>query len=203
MGVDADVLAYRRGAAFGGFEKAEEAAAKTACEVGELGDVVALEGVEDFPAEVEDDDQDEGKGNVVFSVVGEGGEEYHHEDDARGAEQGVREKADIEDAGDKAGNDDHQEHRERTVGFFEHGAEQEYVGEVADEMVPVGVARDMGEEPEVVERIEEVEQERVRHGEEGADEAVEVVLVECDDEGTEKGVGERGRGVVFNSHTSA
>ena len=79
--------------------------------MGELGDVVPIrERAPDLLAEVEDHDEDEGEGDLAFVEVREGGEEDHHEDDARGAEEdGVREEEDVEHSGDEGGGGEEDE----------------------------------------------------------------------------------------------
>ena len=168
--------------------------------MGKLGYIVALECIQYLAAEVEDDDEDKGKGHVILSVIGEGSEQYHHEYHARGAEQGMGKKTGIENAGDEAGNDDHQEHRQGTIGFFEHGTEKEDVRHIADQMVPVGMSRDMGKKAEIVEGHQEIEGQRVRNSEKRAGKAVNHRLVQKNHQGAEKSVGQGCGGIVLNFH---
>jgi hypothetical protein len=79
--------------AFYRLEETEETAAETADDVGKFGDVVGAEGVQDFPAYIQYQHQNESKGDFPFVEVGERGMEYHHEDHAGSPKKKAGEKS--------------------------------------------------------------------------------------------------------------
>lgn len=202
-GGDRDAAGSAGSPGFRRLEKTEKASAQTACEMRELGDIVALERVEYFSPKIEDNYEDKSERNVVMAVVREGREQDHHEYDAGRAEERMGKKTGVKNAGYEAGDDDHERHGQRSVGFLEHRAKEQDIGEIIDEMVPVGVSGDMGEQAQVIERSQEVETQRVGNGEKGARKPVEYRAVHEDDERTKKGIGQGRRGVILYSHRSA
>ena len=164
-------------------------------------DVVALEGIENFAAEIEDGNQYKGEGYFILAVVGKGREQYHHENDAGGAEKRMGKKTGVEDSCHETGNDYHQKHGERAVRFFQYRSKEKDVSHVAEQVVPVGMARDMGKKAEIVDWFGKVESLRVRNGKEGPGKPVQVKLVEGEHERAEKSEGQCRRRIIFYFHS--
>jgi len=76
--------------------------------VGKAGDVVGDgEAEEDFAANVDEGDEDEGERDFAGFYVGEGGEENKHKDDAASAQDPCVEEEDVKDGSDNGSSSDH------------------------------------------------------------------------------------------------
>lgn len=137
-------------------DESGDGAAGTADEVAGLGYVVGGEdSVEDFPAEVQDDDQDEGQGDFLLTEGSHGGQDDEGEDNAGGAQQACGEERVVDDGGDEGGGSDDDQNAFAAVFLFQDGTQEEEEEHIADVVREVGVAQHMGEAPHVGQWVEQ------------------------------------------------
>lgn len=182
-----------------GLQVAEDAAAEPAHNVAELGDVVRREGVRDLAAEVEQHHQDEGQGQLALVEVGERGQEYHHKDDARGPHEAGREQKNVEDPGHQGRDRDHDGHAAGAVVRLEYRPEEQYEGEIRQEVVEVRVPEDVAHEPDIIPDRTGIEAAASGHGEPGFGEPMEKLIEEQDERAYER-EGQGSRRVVLDGH---
>jgi hypothetical protein len=95
-------------------------------------------------------------GDLARPNVGHRRQDHEHEDDAAGPDQeGIGER-DVDQAGHQRGDRDHPEDRWRAVALFEDRADEQDDREVAEQVIPVGVAEDVGEQAEVAAPVVEL-----------------------------------------------
>lgn len=130
-------------------------------------------------------------------------EEDHHKYGTGGPKERVGEEARVQNTGYETGDQYHEEHRKGAVGFLEHRAKEEYIRKVAHQMVPVRMARDMGEQTKIVKRFKEIKGDCVRYREQTPGEANEHELVQKNDESAKKSKGKGRWGVILDFHSTS
>ena len=112
--------------------------------MGELGNIAFAKGVEQFPPKIENQNQDKGEGYFAFVEIGKGCQEDHHKKNPAGSQKAGGKKEDVKDPCYQGSDGDHAKQGEGAVVFFQNRPDEQYEGEIGNQMIPVGMAHYMG-----------------------------------------------------------
>ena len=123
--------------------------------MGDLGDVVPLEqAVHDLAAQIEDDHQDQGDGDLASPHGRERGQHDHHKYHAAGAQQHrAREEQEMHQSRDHRRHRDGPRHGTAAVLLLQPGAHQQQQQHIAHVVFIVRVTQHMAEKTHIGQRV--------------------------------------------------